>query len=224
MPRQCGTIHLVDDDEAIRRSASLVLRTSGYTVKTYESGIELLASAEELAPGCILMDVRMPAMDGLEVHAALKERGVFLPVIVMTGHGDVNLAVRAMKAGAIDFIEKPFEKAELLAAIEDGFDSMDRSERRRAHREEARAKLAVLTPRECEVLQGLVEGRPNKTIAYALGISPRTVEVHRANLMAKLAVPSLSDALKLAFAAGMAGDQMLGSTPRGSAPINAATD
>jgi two-component system, LuxR family, response regulator FixJ len=204
------TIHLVDDDEAIRRSASLVLRTSGYLVRTYELGTHLL-EAEALAPGCILMDVRMPEMDGLEVQAALKERGVTLPVIVMTGHGDVNLAVRAMKAGAIDFIEKPFEKADLIAAIEEGFERIEKADRRQAQKEEALARLAVLTPREIEVLKGLVEGLPNKTIAYHLGISPRTVEVHRANLMAKLSVPSLSDALKLAFAAGMAGEQVMAS-------------
>jgi two-component system response regulator FixJ len=199
------TIHLVDDDEAIRRSASLVLRTSGYVVKTYDSGMPLLAGATGLDPGCILIDVRMPQKDGLEVQAELKARGVFLPVIVMTGHGDVNLAVRAMKAGAVDFLEKPFRKDDLLAAVEEGFARMEQTDRRRARGEEARARLAVLTPREREVLDGLVEGLPNKTIAHQLGISPRTVEVHRANLMAKLEVPSLSDALKIAFAAGMAG-------------------
>jgi len=210
MQMSSRTIHLVDDDEAIRRSASLVLRTSGYLVKTYELGTQLL-EAETLAPGCILMDVRMPEMDGLEVQSALKERGVTLPVIVMTGHGDVNLAVRAMKAGAIDFLEKPFEKADLIAAIEEGFDRIETAGRRQAQKEEARARLSVLTPRELEVLHGLVEGLPNKTIAYNLGISPRTVEVHRANLMAKLSVPSLSDALKLAFAAGMAGEEVAAS-------------
>ena len=200
------TIHLVDDDEAIRRSASLVLRTSGYLVKTYDSGVRLLDVADGLDPGCILIDVRMPDRDGLEVQAELKTRGVFLPVIVMTGHGDVNLAVKAMKAGAIDFLEKPFRKDDLLSAVEEGFARMEQSDRRRAHGDEARARLAVLTPREIEVLHGLVEGLPNKTIAHGLGISPRTVEVHRANLMAKLGVPSLSDALKIAFAAGMAGE------------------
>ncbi len=211
MPEASRTIHLVDDDEAIRRSTSLVLRTCGYLVKTYESGVRLLESADALAAGCILIDVRMPSIDGLEVQAALRERGIFLPVIVMTGHGDVNLAVKAMKAGAIDFLEKPFRKDDLLAAIEEGFARMEQSDRSRAHGDEARARLAVLTPREVEVLVGLVEGLPNKTIAHQLGISPRTVEVHRANLMAKLGVPSLSDALKIAFAAGMAGDPAMAS-------------
>lgn len=210
MPEQSRTIHLVDDDEAIRRSGSLMLRTSGYLVKTYESGVRLLEGADALTAGCILLDVRMPTIDGLEVQAELKRRGIFLPVIVMTGHGDVNLAVKAMKAGAVDFLEKPFRKDDLLAAIEEGFARMEQSDRHRAHCEEARARLAVLTPREIEVLAGLVEGLPNKTIAHHLGISPRTVEVHRANLMAKLGVPSLSDVLKLAFAAGMAGESAAG--------------
>ena len=200
------TVHLVDDDEAVRRSASLILRSTGYLVKTYGSGVEVLDAAHDIAPGCILMDVRMPHMDGLEVQAELRDRGNSMPVIVMTGHGDVGLAVRAMKAGAIDFLEKPFQKSQLIEAIEDGFARMEQADRRRAYKEEARARLAVLTPRELDVLIGLVEGRPNKAIAYALGISPRTVEVHRANLMAKLDVPSLSDVLKIAFAAGRASE------------------
>jgi len=197
------TVHLVDDDEAIRRSASFLLRTSGYLVKTYASGVELLAQARELAAGCILMDVRMPEMDGLEVQRRLRDSGVLLPVVVITGHGDVNLAVQAMKAGAVDFIEKPFEKAPLLSAIEEGFARIEEAGRRHARAEEARVRLEALTPRERDVLEGLVRGHPNKTIAYDLGISPRTVEIHRANLMAKLGVPSLSEALRLAFAAGL---------------------
>jgi two-component system response regulator FixJ len=199
-------VHLVDDDEAIRRSASFMLRTSGYLVKTYASGVELLAVGRAVPAGCILLDVRMPEMDGLEVQAALKEQGVLLPVIVMTGHGDVNIAVQAMKAGAVDFIEKPFEKAVLLSAIEEGFARIEQSGRRRARADEAKVRLEALTPREADVLQGLVRGHPNKTIAYDLGISPRTVEIHRANLMTKLGVASLSEALRIAFAAGM-GDE-----------------
>lgn len=199
-------VHLVDDDEAIRRSASFMLRTSGYLVKTYASGVELLALGKAVPAGCILLDVRMPEMDGLEVQAALKEQGVLLPVIVMTGHGDVNVAVQAMKAGAVDFIEKPFEKAVLLSAIEEGFARIEQAGRRRARADEAKVRLEALTPREADVLQGLVRGHPNKTIAYDLGISPRTVEIHRANLMTKLGVASLSEALRIAFAAGM-GDE-----------------
>jgi two-component system response regulator FixJ len=199
-------VHLVDDDEAIRRSASFMLRTSGYLVKTYASGVELLKVASDLARGCILLDVRMPGLDGLEVQRTLKERGILLPVIVMTGHGDVNVAVQAMKAGAVDFIEKPFEKSVLLSAIEEGFGRLDQAGRGKARADEARVRLEALTPRERDVLQGLVRGHPNKTIAYDLGISPRTVEIHRANLMTKLDVASLSEALRIAFAAGL-GDE-----------------
>jgi two-component system response regulator FixJ len=201
------TIHLVDDDEAIRRSVSFMLRTSGYLVKTYPSGVDFLAVAREAVTGCVLLDIRMPDMDGLEVQQALKERGVLMPVIIMTGHGDVNLAVQAMKAGAVDFIEKPFEKNVLIGAVEEGFARIDQAGRRHARAEEARASLQSLTPREHDVLKGLVRGHPNKTIAYDLGISPRTVEIHRANLMGKLGVPSLSDALRIAFAAGLGDDE-----------------
>lgn len=203
---QSRTVHLVDDDEAVRRSGSFMLRTSGYIVKTYASGVELLAKARELAPGCILLDIRMPEMDGLEVQRILKERGVLFPVVIITGHGDVNLAVQAMKAGAVDFIEKPFEKDVLIGAIEEGFARIDQAGRRHARADEARVRLEALTPREHDVLEGLVRGHPNKTIAYDLGISPRTVEIHRANLMGKLGVPSLSEALRLAFAAGLGAD------------------
>lgn len=201
------TVHLVDDDEGIRRAASLLLRTSGYLVKTYASGVEFLAVAKQAVHGCILLDVRMPEMDGLAVQQALKEKGVLMPVIVFTGHGDVNLAVQAMKVGAVDFIEKPFEKKILLAAIEEGFARIEQAGRRHARAEEARVMLEVLTGREHDVLQGLVRGYPNKTIAYDLGISPRTVEIHRANLMSKLGVASLSEALRIAFAARLDEDE-----------------
>lgn len=194
-------VHLVDDDEAIRRSAGFMLKTSGFRVQTYESGDQLLKTVASLDPGCILLDIRMPGMDGLEVQQALKERGIRLPVVIMTGHGDVTLAVRAMKAGAIDFIEKPFEKAVLLGAIEQAFHRLNRSSEARERASEAAVQLNALTPREREVLDGLAQGLPNKTIAYDLGISPRTVEIHRANLMMKLGVKSLSEALRIAFAA-----------------------
>ena len=195
-------VHLVDDDEAIRRSASFLLRTSGYLVKTYASGVELLGT-KDIARGCILLDVRMPGMDGLQVQQALQERGIGFPVIVMTGHGDVNVAVQAMKAGAVDFIEKPFEKAVLLSAIDEGFARIEHAGRSRARAEVAQVRLQALTSRERDVLEGLVRGHPNKTIAYDLDISPRTVEIHRANLMSKLGVASLSEALRVAFAAGL---------------------
>ncbi len=194
-------VHLVDDDGAIRRSAGFMLKTSGYQVRSYESGVELLKSPGELDQGCILLDIRMPGMDGLEVQQALKDKGVILPVIIMTGHGDVTLAVRAMKAGAIDFIEKPFEKATLLGAIEHGVRRLHDVEAGRDLAAEAKVRLQALTPRERDVIDGLAKGLPNKTIAYDLGISPRTVEIHRANLMTKLGVRSLSEALRIAFAA-----------------------
>ena len=195
-------VYLVDDDEAVRRSAGFMLKTSGYTVKSFASGVELLKE-KELAPGCILLDVRMPDMDGLQVQKALQERGIALPVIVMTGHGDVNVAVQAMKAGAVDFIEKPFEKSVLSSALDEGFARLDQAGRHHKRADEARVRLQTLTPREHDVLEGLVRGHPNKTIAYDLDISPRTVEIHRANLMSKLGVASLSEALRIAFAAGL---------------------
>ena len=196
-------IHLVDDDEAVRRSAGFMLKTSGYKVITYVSGVDLLANVKDMAPGCVLLDVRMPEMDGLQVQKALQEHGIGFPVIVMTGHGDVGVAVEAMKTGAVDFIEKPFEKAVLLSAIEEGFSRLEHSGRSRARAEEAKVRLQALTRREHDVLEGLVRGHPNKTIAYDLEISPRTVEIHRANLMNKLGVASLSEALRIAFAAGL---------------------
>jgi two-component system response regulator FixJ len=198
---QLRLIHLVDDDDAIRRSVGFMLKTSGFHVRTYESGVELLKSGPDLEPGCILLDIRMPGMDGLEVQAALRDKGIALPVIIMNGHGDVTLAVQAMKAGAVDFIEKPFEKAVLLSAIEHGIERLKRSAADVDRADEAAVRLQVLTPREREVLDGLAKGLPNKTIAYDLGISPRTVEIHRANVMSKLGVKSLSEALRIAFAA-----------------------
>ena len=194
-------VHLVDDDEAIRRSVGFMLKTSGYHVRTYESGVELLKGAPNLEPGCVLLDIRMPGMDGIEVQRALRDKGVTLPVVIMTGHGDVSLAVQAMKAGAVDFIEKPFEKAVLLSAIEHGVERLRKSAANHDRADEAAVKLQGLTPREREVLDGLAKGLPNKTIAYDLGISPRTVEIHRANVMSKLGVRSLSEALRIAFAA-----------------------
>jgi two-component system response regulator FixJ len=158
---------------------------------------------KQVEEGCILLDVRMPDIDGLEVQRLLSERGITMPVIVMTGHGDISIAVQAMKAGAVDFLEKPFEKSTLLSAIEEAFRRMTVAGTASARASEAQVILAALTPRERDVLDGLARGLPNKTIAYDLDISPRTVEVHRANLMTKLRVRSLSDALRIAFSAGM---------------------
>ncbi|WP_010543679.1 response regulator FixJ [Sphingomonas elodea] len=198
-------IHLVDDEESVRRSTSFMLRTAGYDVDTYPSGVAFLDKVQGARPGCILLDVRMPEMDGIEVQAELAKRGVKLPVIVLTGHGDVGTAVAAMKGGAIDFLEKPFDRDALMEALERGFERMEEGEVAVATQAEATRRIASLSPREQDVLRGLVRGHPNKTIAYDLGISPRTVEVHRANAMAKLEARSLSEALRLAFAAGLDG-------------------
>lgn len=196
-------IYVVDDDEAIRRSLSFLLKTSGYAVRQFTGGTEFLKEAADLEPGCVLLDVRMPDMDGLEVQRELRARGIMLPVVIMTGHGDIDMAVAAMKAGASDFIEKPFEKTVLLACVETArkMSVADRGASARAN--DARERLNILTDRERDVLNGLVGGLPNKTIAYDLGISPRTVEIHRANLMQKLEVRSLAEALRLAFQAGL---------------------
>lgn len=196
-------IHLVDDEASIRRSTSFILKTSGYEVVAYESGEAFLKEVAHAEPGCILLDVRMPGIDGLDVQRSLNERGIAMPVIIFTGHGDISVAVQAMRAGAVDFIEKPFEKATLLAGIDMAFARLNDSARRARNAAEANIRIAGLTSREREVLIGLARGYPNKTIAFDLGISPRTVEVHRANLMHKLEVKSFSDALRVAFAAGM---------------------
>jgi len=198
-------VHIVDDDEAIRQSIGFLLRKSGYAVETYPSGTQFLKSATRETRGCVLLDVRMPDLDGLEVQARLAQSGITLPVIMLTGHGDVTLAVRAIKAGAIEFLEKPFERTALLAAIETALAHAARTNREQLAAVDARIRLAALTPRERDVLDGMVLGRPNKLIAFDLDIATRTVEVHRANLMDKLAARSLSDVLRIAFAAGLGG-------------------
>ena len=194
-------VYLVDDEEAIRRSEGFLLKTSGYIVRTFTSGDAFLAESNRLPLGCVLLDIRMPGLDGLDVQRVLNERGASFPVIILTGHADIALSVRALKAGAIDFIEKPFRKTELMEAIEEAFRQLDNGDRYRLDAAAANVRLAVLTPRERDVLDGLVDGLPNKTIAFDLEISSRTVEVHRANLMSKLGVRSLSQMLRLAFAA-----------------------
>ncbi|HRI99279.1 MAG TPA: response regulator [Hyphomonas sp.] len=196
-------IHLVDDDEAIRHSASFMLRHAGFRVKTYPDGVAFLAQAEEAEQGCILLDVQMPGMDGLEVQEALNERGVAMPVIVLTGHGDVAVAVRAMKAGAVDFVEKPYAKQSLVDALTRAFERLEARRREDVLADEARGLVERLTPREKDVLLGLVDGQTNKAIAESLDISPRTVEIHRANLMEKMEAASLSTVLRIAFAAGI---------------------
>ena len=196
-------IHLVDDDEAVRHSASFMLRHAGFAVKTYVDGVAFLESAQQAALGCILLDVQMPHMDGLEVQKRLNDIGVSLPVIVLTGHGDVEVAVKAMKAGAVDFVEKPYEKQTLVDALKRAFERLDARSHKDVLTDEAKGRIERLTPRERDVLVGLVDGFTNKMIAETLDISPRTVEIHRANLMEKLDAPSLSSVLRIAFAAGV---------------------
>lgn len=196
-------VHLVDDDPAIRRAVGFVLKTSGFEVIPYVSGVAFLKEVRDAAPGCILLDIRMPDKDGLEVQRDLNALGISLPVVMLTGHGDVSAAVQAMKEGAVDFLEKPSDKQALLRAVEAAFARLDQSDDRLALEQDAKVRIAALTPREQEVLDGLAQGLPNKTIAYDLKISPRTVEVHRANVMTKLSVHNFADALRIAFAAGL---------------------
>lgn len=217
MPDTQRTVHIVDDDEAIRQSVGFMLRKAGYKVETHVSGVHFLKEVTRETRGCVLLDVRMPEIDGLEVQARLAGQGIMLPIVMLTGHGDVTLAVRAVKAGAIEFLEKPFERAALLAAIEEALGQAGRNDRSQLAAAEATVRLAALTARERDVLDGMVVGRPNKLIAYDLDIATRTVEVHRANLMEKLSARSLSDVLRIAFAAGLGtGDPAIGPPPSSS--------
>ena len=197
------TVHVVDDDEAIRQSISFLLRKAGYTVETYPAGAIFLKAVTRKSRGCVLLDVRMPDIDGLEVQARLSQQGIAMPVVMLTGHGNVTLAVRAIKAGAIEFLEKPFERLVLIDAIEAALRHAARTGRDHLAAGDAVVRIAALTARERDVLDGMVLGRPNKLIAFELGIATRTVEVHRASLMEKLSARSLSDVLRIAFAAGL---------------------
>jgi two-component system, LuxR family, response regulator FixJ len=195
-------VYIVDDDEAIRHSLLTLLGSEGYSVRAFGSGQEFLAAAPTLGPGCLIIDVRMPGMDGLEVQARLAEGGFDFPIIVMTGHGDIPLAVKAMKAGAADFIEKPFAGA-IIDSLDAAFSRLAAAGDRTLASAEAAAKLARLSAREREVLEGLLAGLPNKSLAYSLGISPRTVEIHRARVMDKMGARSLSELIQMALAAGV---------------------
>jgi two-component system response regulator FixJ len=194
----CSIVHIVDDDPQVRASTSFLLRSLGYSTEIYANGVEFLQEAR-LESGCILLDLRMPMMDGLEVQAELVKRGVTMPLIIFSGHGDVGVAVEAMKLGAIDFIEKPYQEKKLLAAIARGLGIAHSQEARTAAKNAARAQLQRLTERETQILQVLLAGMSNKVIARRLDLSPRTVEMHRANLMEKLEVASLSEAVRVAL-------------------------
>jgi two-component system response regulator FixJ len=197
------TVHVVDDDAGVRRSLDRLLQSAGFATVAYESGLAALDAAAQLTGGCLLVDARLPAVDGLETLARLHALGVRLPVVVMTGHGDVPTAVRAMKAGAVDFLEKPFDEEHLIATIEAALGRAGLGGRDREALEAA-GRIAALSPRERKVLNALVAGRANKMIAYELGISVRTVEVHRARMLERLGSRRLAEAVRLAVMAGMA--------------------
>lgn len=196
------TVHIVDDEEPVRKSLAFMLTMAGFAVRVHESATAFLAAAPALRKGCLITDLRMPDLNGVELLRHLREAGAAMPAIVITGHGDVPMAVDAMKAGALDFIEKPFEEDVLIEAIHRAAAELARTN----SAEDAgtiRGRLAVLSDREREVFEGVVAGLPNKTIAYDLDISPRTVEVHRANVMAKMEARSLPELVRMAMAAGL---------------------
>jgi two-component system, LuxR family, response regulator FixJ len=201
MPRD-RCVYIVDDDEAVRDSLSVLLESKGYAVSSFVSAPDFLAVAPSLPVGCLIVDIRMPEMDGLELQQHLTERSLDFPLIVISGHGDVPLAVRAMKAGAIDFIEKPFTSEAILSSLTAALSRLTTPSEEDPAKVAAAAKLALLSSRELQVLQGLLAGLPNKSIAYDLEISPRTVEIHRARLMDKMGARSLSELIRLALAAG----------------------
>lgn len=201
MPADC--VHIIDDDEAIRDSLSFLLESAGFDTRTYDSAEQFLESAAGLSAGCIVSDVRMPGINGLEMTRQLKAMQVNLPIVMITGHGDVPLAVEAMKAGVTDFLEKPFNDEALLNAIKVAL-SESAPGGGAVLAEPFRELLAQLSPRETEVLRGVVEGKANKVIAFELGISPRTVEVYRANVMTKTGAASLSELIRMALLAGFA--------------------
>ena len=196
-------VYIVDDDEAVRDSLSALLEACAYKVRTFGLAQEFLDAAPTLPPGCLVADIRMPEMDGLELQRRLGERSLSFPTIVITGHGDVPLAVRAMKAGALDFIEKPFSSKAILESVAAALSRMQAAGERDPVALAAAAKLDLLSAREREVLEGLLSGLPNKSIAYDLAISPRTVEIHRARVMDKMGARSLSELIRLALAAGV---------------------
>jgi len=193
-------VHVIDDDDAVRDSLAVLLDSADLAVRTYDSALTFLAMAASLSAGCILTDVRMPDLDGLALQRRLNEAGVRLPVIVMTGHGDVPIAVAALKAGAADFLEKPFDDERLISAVRAALAASQQAQRQAASTADIIARIARLTPREREVLDLLVAGNPNKSIAYDLGASPRTVEVHRARVMEKMGARSLAELVRMVIA------------------------
>jgi two-component system response regulator FixJ len=199
-------VHIVDDDAAVRQSLAFLLGSAGVAVRLYDSATAFLAGLSELKDGCLITDLRMPGMTGLELLHELRAKACSLPAIVVTGHGDVPLAVEAMKAGAVDFIEKPFDQETILSAVQA---ALERRGGDSGDGPAIAARLGTLSERERQVLDGLIAGHPNKTIAHDLGISPRTVEVYRANLMTKMAARSLSELIRMAIFADLASARRL---------------
>lgn len=194
-------VHIVDDEESVRRSLAFLLTMEGFAVRLHESAAAFLKLAPRLRNSCLVTDLRMPELDGVELLRSLRAQGIRIPAIVITGHGDVPMAVSAMKAGAMDFIEKPFEDQVLIDSIRRAAEQIGRNQA--TDGADVGRRLATLTEREREVLVGIVAGHPNKTVAYDLDISPRTVEVHRANIMSKMEARSLADLVRMAISAGI---------------------
>jgi two-component system response regulator FixJ len=196
-------VHIIDDDEGLRESLAFLLRSAALEVRSFESAKAFLEVLPDAALSCVITDVRMPDMSGIELLRRLKELKIGVPVIVITGHGDIALAVEAMKIGAADFFEKPFDDDLLVASVRAALQQQEDQTKRGAERAEIEHRIATLSPREKDVLTGLIEGRANKQIAFDLGISPRTVEIYRANLMNKMQANSLSDLVRMALLAEM---------------------
>ncbi|MEE1656561.1 response regulator FixJ [Microvirga sp. CF3062] len=192
-------VHVVDDDVAVRKSLAFLLASEGLPVRLHESASAFLDEVLSAEGGCIVTDVRMPGIDGIELIRRLKERGITLPIIVITGHADVPMAVEAMKEGAIDFLEKPFGDEVFLTTVREALSRHEKSSHQDAQVAQIKARFEALSERERQVLNGLVAGKANKVIAYDLGISPRTVEIYRANVMAKMQARSLSELVRLAL-------------------------
>ena len=203
MATKTSVIHVVDDDASFRTAVARLLRASGYQVALYESGDRLLKSSLGNEPGCILLDIRMSGLDGLELQDRLKRMDSILPIVFLTGHGDIPTSVKAIKAGAEDFLSKPVSKDALLGAVERALARCREQRDRRDRLDGLRALLAALTPREREVFALVVRGRLNKQIAYELGTSERTIKAHRHAVMQKLKVASLAEAVSLAEQLGM---------------------
>jgi two-component system response regulator FixJ len=198
-------VYVIDDDDAVRQSLEFLLKTAGLTVRGFEHARAFLEILPQIEQGVVVTDVRMPGISGIDLLRGLRETNPDLPVIVITGHGDISLAVEAMKIGAVDFLEKPFDDDLLIASVRLALNRDADVAKRKAELGNIGEKLAALSNRERQVLDGLVAGNANKTIAFDLGISPRTVEIYRANVMTKMAANSLSDLVRMAMQADILG-------------------